>query len=112
MTGETGADEARREAEYRRAQISAQRRELAQTVGALHDKADVARRVQDKVAGAQAAAADLVRGATRPAQALPRLVKWAAAKAGDQVRGIPEPVRDPIGSVVGSIRSRLRGFRV
>ena len=104
-----------------REQIAEDRRELADTISALHsktdvkkrvrDKADVKKRVRDKAASVEIAAADAVGRVGRTACSLPHLAKSAAHQAqhqaAEQGHKISEPVRAPVGSAAGLLRRRL-----
>ena len=94
-----------------REQIAEDRRELADTISALHSKTDVKKRVRDKAASVEIAAADAVGRVGRTACSLPHLAKSAAHQAqhqaAEQGRKISEPVRAPVGSAAGLLRRRL-----
>jgi|GEM_PF-6471579 hypothetical protein len=94
-----------------REQIAEDRRELADTISALHSKTDVKKRVRDKAASVEIAAADAVGRVGRTACSLPHLAKSAAHQAqhqaAEQGHKISEPVRAPVGSAAGLLRRRL-----
>ena len=94
-----------------REQIAEDRRELADTISALHSKTDVKKRVRDKAASVEIAAADAVGRVGRTACSLPHLAKSAAHQAQHQAaehgHKISEPMRAPGGSAAGLLRRRL-----
>jgi len=94
-----------------REQIAEDRRELADTISALHSKTDVKKRVRDKADVVEIAAADAVGRVGRTACSLPHLAKSAAHQAqhqaAEQGHKISEPVRAPVGSAAGLLRRRL-----
>lgn len=91
-----------------REQIAEDRRELAKTVTALRDKTDVKRRVQEKVADAEIAAAGAAEWAGRKADLLPRLAHSITVTAAAQARRrIPPSVRAPAGRAAGMVRHRI-----
>lgn len=95
--------------EHLRDQIAEDRHALAETVTALHTKADVKGRVREKAVDAELAAANLAGRVGRTAGSLPRFAKRAANTASDQVREkVPEPVRTPIGQAAGMVRGQMR----
>jgi hypothetical protein len=108
MTMATGSDGSRPAAEHLREQIAEHRRELAETVTALRDKTDVKGRVREKAAGAEIAAADLAGWAGRTAGSVPRMARWAASTASDQVHKVPQPVRTPLEQAAALVGRRLR----
>ena len=94
-----------------REQIAEDRRALAETISALHDKTDVKKQMRDKAATVEIAAADAVARIGRTASSIPHLAKNAARGAqqqvSDQAQKVPEPVRAPFGSAVALLRGRL-----
>jgi hypothetical protein len=86
MTGESGSDRASRpeEVEDLREQVSRDRRELAETVSALHDKADIKERVKETATGAESAVAALLSRAVRTVGTLPALVRRATSAASER----------------------------
>lgn len=75
MKGVPGANGSQDSAAVRRLreELEEDRRELAETITALHGKADVHGRLHDKAAGVEIAAADAVAWAGRRVGSLPRL---------------------------------------
>lgn len=94
-----------------REQIAEDRRELADTISALHSKTDVKKQVRDKAASVEIAAADALGRVGRTACSLPHLAKSAAHQAqhqaAEQGHKISEPMRAPVGSAAGLLRRRL-----
>lgn len=96
-------------AERLRGQIAEDRRALAETVAALHEKTDVKMRVRERAADAEIAAADLAGKAGRTAGSVPRILRWVGTAASDQVRQrVPEPVRTRAGRAAGLVHRPLR----
>lgn len=96
-------------ADQLREQIAEDRRALAETITALHDKTDVKGRIHDKTAGAEMAAADLAGWVGRKAVTVPRLAKHATSTAAEQVRDkVPQPVRMPVEQAAAMARRQSR----
>ena len=110
MSTASGSNGSRHSAavEQLREQIAQDRRDLAQTVTALHDKVDVKTPVREKAVDAQLAAADLTAWAGRMAGAVPHLAKQAAVAASQQVQRVPQPVRTQVEQAAGLARRQLR----
>jgi len=108
---ESGGSQSSAAVDRIREQIAEDRRELADTISALHSKTDVKKRVRDKAASMEIAAADAVGRVGRTACSLPHLAKSAAHQAqhqaAEQGHKISEPVRAPVGSAAGLLRRRL-----
>lgn len=91
-------------------QITEHRRELARTVSALRDKTDVKAQLRDRAAGAEIAVAGLAHRVGRAVDAVPRFLRWGAARAGDQAQRLPEPVRGPAEHTADAVRRRIRAL--
>jgi chromosome segregation ATPase len=100
-----------------REQIAKDRRQLSETVTALHAKTDVKAQVEEKVqetvhetaAGTEMADADLPAQLGRTAHSAVRFGRWAAGTAVGQVRNVtPRPVREQAGRVGELVQRELR----
>jgi hypothetical protein len=92
MTSESVSDGAPRPdaVEGLREQVGRDRRELAETVGALRDKADVKERVREAATGARTSVTGLAAWAVRTAGSLPALaLRVTTAAAGRVSRQLP-----------------------